>query len=75
MYLYVYRSLIVKAWHDMEMVSMLLALCGGNPAVTGGFPSQKDNNDGSPHKGTVLWSFNAFFVVSPNELLNKLSSC
>ena len=31
-----------RTWrrHDMEMLSALLALCEGNPPVTGGFPSQ-----------------------------------
>ena len=27
--------------HGMETLSALLALCGGNPPVTGGFPSQR----------------------------------
>ena len=30
--------------HQMEMVSTLLALCEGNPPVTGGFPSQRASN-------------------------------
>ena len=25
----------------------------------------------SPHKGPVMWSFDVFFVVSPNKLLSK----
>ena len=29
--------------HQMETFSELLLLCGGNPPVTGGFPSQKDS--------------------------------
>ena len=34
-----------KWWHhDMVMLSSLLALCEGNPPVTGGFPSQRANN-------------------------------
>ena len=47
--------LILKIWrwvkwqsswwyHNMEILSILLALCEGNPPVTGGFPSQKANN-------------------------------
>ena len=36
--------------HDMERLSALLALCEGNPPVTGGFPSQKANN-------AELWFF------------------
>ena len=35
-------SILVMTWwhHDMETLSTLLALCGGNLLVTGGFPSQ-----------------------------------
>ena len=33
--------------HTMETVSALLALCEGNPPVTGGFPSQTASNVGS----------------------------
>ena len=42
----------VKSWwcHGMEMLSVLLALCEGNPLVTGGFPSQRASN-------AQLWSF------------------
>ena len=38
------------AWehHVMETFSVLLALCGGNPPVTGGFPSQRASD-------TELW--------------------
>ena len=42
----------------MEKLSVLLALCEGNPAVTGGFPSQKP----------VTQSFDIFFVVRLNKL-------
>ena len=33
---------IVQTWcrHDLETLVALLALCEGNPPVTGGFPSQ-----------------------------------
>ena len=37
--------------HQMGTFSMLLALCEGNPPVTGGFPSQRP----------VSWSFDVFF--------------
>ena len=47
--------------HDMETLSLLLALCEGNPPVTGGFPSQRASN----------MSFDVFFDVTQNELLNK----
>ena len=30
--------------HQMETISALLALCEGNPPVTGGFPSQRYSN-------------------------------
>ena len=30
--------------HDLETFSAFLALCEGNPPVTGGFPSQRDDN-------------------------------
>ena len=42
--------------HDIEIHSTLLALCEGNPPVTGGFPSQMASN-----AGFVL------FNVSPNR--------
>ena len=34
------------AWwrHHMETLSALMAICEGNPSVTGGFPSQKTSN-------------------------------
>ena len=38
----------------METFSALLALCEGNPPVTGGFPSQRP----------VTWSFDVLFDVS-----------
>ena len=37
-------------WHGMERLSTLLALCEGNPPVTGGFPSQRASN-------ADLWGF------------------
>ena len=36
--------------NDMNTLSTLLALCEGNPPVTGGFPSQQTSN-------VVLWCF------------------
>ena len=55
------RLQIPLAWWspDMEMIYVLLALCEGNPLVTGGFPSQMDNNMG----------FDSFF----GDILSKLS--
>ena len=45
----------------MQTRSALLALCKGNPMVTGRFPSQGSSNMG----------FGVFFVLSMNKLLNK----
>ena len=44
------RSAHNATWrcHDMKSFSSLLALCEGNPPVTGGFPSQRASN-------TQLW--------------------
>ena len=47
----------------METFSVLLALCEGNPPVTGGFPSQRP----------VTRSFEVFFDVRPNKRLRKQS--
>ena len=50
-----------RSWwrHQMENFSALLALCEGNPPVTGGFPSQRP----------VTRSFDVFF----DQRLNKQS--
>ena len=47
--------------HQMKTVSALLALCEGNPPVTGRFASQRVSNAG----------FDVFFVAGLNERLNK----
>ena len=47
----------------METFSALLALCEGNPPVTGGFPSQRP----------VTRNFDAFFDLRPNKRLSKQS--
>ena len=47
----------------MERFSMLLALCEGNPPVTGGFPLQVQ----------VAWSVDIFLDVHLNQLLRKQS--
>ena len=36
--------LVLEVWRYMEMLSTLLALCEGNPWVTGGFPSWMSSN-------------------------------
>ena len=45
--------------HAMETLSASLALCEGNPPVTGG----------SPHKGPVMTSVDIFFDVNLSKLL------
>ena len=47
----------------METFPALLALCGGNPPVIGGFPSQRP----------VTWSFDVFFDLRLNKQLSKQS--
>ena len=47
--------------HQMETCSMLLALCEGNPLVTGGFPSQRP----------VTWSFDVFLDLRLNKWLSN----
>ena len=56
-----------EAWwrHQMEMFSMLLALCAGNSPVSGKFPSQRP----------VTRSFNVFFDLCMNKWLSKQSWC
>ena len=49
--------------HQIETISALLALCAGNPSVTGEFPSQRP----------VTWSCDAFFDLHPNKRLSKQS--
>ena len=48
----------------MKTLAALLALCEGNPPINSGFPP----------KGLVMQSFDVFFDVSLNTLLNKWSS-
>ena len=57
----------IYSWwcHGMKKVIYLLALCEGNPPVTGGFP----------HKGTVMRGFGDSSVVSSRTFWNKLSGC
>ena len=42
----------IRVWwrHGRETISVILALCGGNPLVTDGFPSQRTSN-------ADLWCF------------------
>ena len=56
---------MLTCWHyHMETLSALLALCEGNPPITGGFPPQRAGNAG----------FGDFFDVSQNKQLTKHSS-
>ena len=52
-----------SAWwrHQMETFSALLALCEGNPPVTGGFPSQRSATE----------SFDVFFDLRLNKRLSN----
>ena len=51
------------SWHRNSF--RIIGSCKGNPLVTGGFP----------RLGSVMESFNIFFVVNLNKLSNKQSSC
>ena len=54
----------VPLWrHRMEIFSVLLALCEGNPTVTGGFPSQR----------LAMQSFGVYFDLHPKKRLSKQS--
>ena len=56
---------LASLWrHQMETVSALLAICEGNPPVTGGFLSQRASNTG----------FDDSFDVSLNKRLSKQTS-
>ena len=56
------RKFLSKHYKTMtEIIAALLALCGGNPSVTGGFPSQRTRN--AEH-----W---CFFGVSLNKLFEE----
>ena len=63
--LILYREFCARWWrHQMESFSTLLALCEGNPLVTGGFPSQ----------GPVMRSFDVFCDLCINKRLSKQST-
>ena len=49
--------------HQMEIFSVLLAICAGNSPVPGEFPAQRP----------VTWNFDVFFDLRPNQLLSKQS--
>ena len=54
-----------RTWwrHEMETLSALLALCEGNPPVTGGFPLKRQ------------WRGVVFFDLRLNKHLSKQSRC
>ena len=54
----------ISTWrHQIETLSALVALCEGNPPVTGGFPSQRP----------VTRGFDVFFGLCLNKRLTKQS--
>ena len=57
----------VPVWwrHHMETLFPLLALCEGNPPITGGFPSKRATNMG----------LDVIFEVSQSKQFNKHLSC
>ena len=59
-------TLSCYAWwrHQMEIFSLLLALCEGNPLVTGGFPSQR----------LVMRSFGVLFDLRLSKQLSTQST-
>ena len=60
------QSMRTTWWrHEMETFFALLALCEGNPPVTGGFPSQRP----------VTRSFDVVFDVRLDKRLNKQWKC
>ena len=59
---HLYLSGLLSRWrHQMEIFSALLAICKGNPRVSGGFPSQRP----------VTQSFDAFFDLRLKKRLSK----
>ena len=63
-----YSDYASKPWwrHQMETFSALLAICEGNPSVTGGFP---------PSQRPATRSFDVLFDVRLNKRLSKQSIC
>ena len=46
---------IIQGYYDMELVSPFLALCEGNPPVTGGFPL-RETNAGPLYNVSAFWA-------------------
>ena len=57
------RNHLSRGCHQMETLSVLLAICAGNSPVTGEFPAQRP----------VTRSFDVFFDLHLNKRLNKQS--
>ena len=57
------KGFIFRVRHEIETFSALLALCEGNPPVTGGFPSQRP----------ATRSFDVFFDLRLNKQPGKQS--
>ena len=70
-------------WHHVEMLSILLVFCEGNPPVTGGFPTQKTSSKEAPrlniisrankhitHKGLFIYLIQlcVYNEIAPNWL-------
>ena len=45
----------IQGYYDMELVSPFLALCEGNPPVTGGFPL-RETNAGPLYNVSAFWA-------------------
>ena len=56
---------VSNSWlrHQMNVLSTILALCEGNPPISGGFSSQRP----------LTWSFDDFFALRLNKRLSKQS--
>ena len=64
--MYLLKELCHSWWcHQMETFSMLVALCEGNPPVTGGFSSQRP----------LTHSFDVFFDLRLNKWSSTQSRC
>ena len=52
-------------YHGIETLSVLLAICGGNPLITGGFPSQRVSRNGSLATCLMMvsWHWNTFRII------------
>ena len=60
----IYKLLQMPWWrHQMEIFSVLLAICAGNSPITGEFPAQKP----------VTWSFDVFYDLRLNKRSSKQS--